>query len=252
MEELVPWGACGYHHDMSKQHSLDALVIGAHPDDAEMAIGGILAAMSAVGRRVMIVALTAGEAGSWGTPKGRAREAAEAARILGCEHRILDFKDTGVENDRESRVRIAQLLRELRPTLVLAPYPDNRASHLDGRANVDHLAAGLLARDGCKLARLRRALPQGEPHQVKRLFYYMLPETVPPSFVVDVSEHEETLTRAIEAYASQMPIGRGPQSILDILLAQRRTMGSRLHVGMAEALLSEDVLGGTVETLFGI
>jgi bacillithiol biosynthesis deacetylase BshB1 len=237
---------------MSKQHSFDALVIGAHPDDAEMAIGGILAAMTEAGRRVMIVSLTAGESGTWGSPQERAREAAEAARILRCEHRILDFKDTGVENDRESRLRIAQLVRELRPTLVLAPYPDNRASHLDGRANVDHLASGLLARDGCKLARLRKALPEGEPHQVRRLFYYMLPETVTPSYVVDVSMHQETLTRAIQAYASQMPIGRGPQSILDILLAQRRALGSRLHVGMAEGLLSEDVLGGGVETLFAI
>ncbi len=248
----MPEVVYGYHHDMSTDASLDALAIGAHPDDAEMAIGGILAALASAGRRVMILSLTAGEMGTWGTPRERAKEAAEAARILSCENRILDFPDGGVTEDRENRLRVAQLVRELRPTIVLAPYPYNRASHLDGRANVDHLATGLLAREGCKLARLRKAVPEREPHQVKRLFYYMLPETVQPSFVVDVTAHEETLTRAIEAYQSQMPIGRGPQSILQILLAQRRSMGARLHVGMAEAVFSEDALGGSVEALFQV
>jgi hypothetical protein len=118
---------------------------------------------------------------------------------------------------------------------------------------VDHLACGVLARDGAKLARLSKALDgQGEPHAVGRVFYYMLPLEVTPSYSVDVSAHEETLTRAISAYRSQMDIGRGGRAILDLLLLDRRAAGSRLHVALAETFLCEDAVGGEADGLFRI
>jgi len=229
----------------------DALCLGAHPDDVEMAMGGTVAALSAAGRKVMILSLTRGEMGTWGSPALRAEEAAEAARILGCDHRILDLPDSRLSADPPTRERVARLLRELRPRLLFAPWPHSRASHMDGRANVDHLACGILARDAAKLARLGKALDgKGEAHAVQRVYYYMLPAEPRPTFAVDVSEHEETLIEAISAYRSQMDIGRGGRSLLDILLLDRRATGSRLHVALAEPFLCEDVVGGSAEQLF--
>jgi bacillithiol biosynthesis deacetylase BshB1 len=237
---------------MDPEFVYDALVLGAHPDDAEMGMGGTVAALTQAGRRVMLLSLTRGEMGSWGDPAQRAREAEAAAQVLGCEHRILELPDSAVCDDQPTRRLVATLLRELRPRLLFAPYPHNRASHLDGRANVDHLAAGLLAREGSKLARLRKVLPELEPHAVQRLFYYMIPESTEPSFLVDVSAHEEALTRSILAYESQMGIGRGSRKILELLLLWRRSLGQRLHVELAESFVCEDALGGDAELLFSI
>jgi LmbE family N-acetylglucosaminyl deacetylase len=190
--------------------------------------------------------------GSHGDPEQRAAEAEAAAGVLGCDHRVLELPDGAVSDDHPTRRIVAGLLRELRPRLLFAPYPYNRASHLDGRANVDHLACGLLAREASKLARLRKALSEGEPHAVQRLYYYMVPEDVAPSFLVDVSAHEEALRRAVESYRSQMGIGRGTRRILDLLLLWRRSLGQRLHVELAESFVCEDALGGEAELLFSI
>lgn len=237
---------------MDEHFDFDALVLGAHPDDAEMGMAGTIAALASAGRRVMLVSLTRGEMGTHGDPEQRALEAADAARILGCEHRILDLPDGALTDDHDTRRRVAGLLRELRPRLLFAPWPHNRASHLDGRANVDHLACGLLAREASKLARLRKALPDSEPLAVQRLFYYMIPETERSSLLIDVSAHQETLVRAIEAYRSQMTIGRGSRKILELLLLWRRALGQRLHVELAEAFVCEDALGGDVELLWRV
>jgi hypothetical protein len=76
----------------------DAAGICAHPDDAELVMGGTLALLAKQGRRLALVDLTRGESGSRGTPETRAAEAAEAARILGVAHReSLGLPDARLE-----------------------------------------------------------------------------------------------------------------------------------------------------------
>ena len=78
----------------------------AHPDDAELVMGGTLAREAARGRRVALVDLTRGENGSRGTPETRASEAAEAARILGVAHReSLGLPDARLAHLPEHRIR---------------------------------------------------------------------------------------------------------------------------------------------------
>ena len=72
---------------MTTTSDFDLAAICAHPDDAEIVMGGTLAAEASRGRRVAIVDLTRGESGTRGTPEARAAEAREAARILGVQHR---------------------------------------------------------------------------------------------------------------------------------------------------------------------
>lgn len=228
------------------------LCVGAHPDDVEMGMGGTVAALVAKGHAVTIVDLTRGQLGTYGDPQTRAAEARVAAQRLGVELRILDHEDGAVTDDLEGRHEMVRLLREIRPSLVFAPYPHARTGALDGRANVDHLATGLLVREGTKLARFRRLMPELPPCSVRRLLYYMVPDDQRPSFVVDVSAHEETLRSAISAYASQLEISRSQRPILDVLMAWRQSHGLRIGARLGEAFLCEDTLGGDVEHLLSI
>jgi bacillithiol biosynthesis deacetylase BshB1 len=228
----------------------DAVVFGAHPDDAEMGMGGTIAKLCRAGRRVLIVSLTRGEAATHGTPELRAREAAAAAATLGCEHRLLDFPDSRIAVDAPGRETLARLLRELAPRLVFAPYPGNQLGHHDGAAHVDHLAAGALVRDAVKLARMRGVEPRLPAHDVGRLFYYMVPRDRYPNLVVDVSAEYDTLVRAIEAYGSQMAIRRQGSPIGTLLETYRRYHGVTAGCAYAEAFLCDEALRADADTLF--
>ncbi len=230
--------------------SYDAVVFGAHPDDAEMGMGGTIAKLCRAGRRVLIVSLTQGEAATHGSPELRAREAAAAAATLGCEHRLLDFPDSRVVANVEGREQLLRLLRELQPQLVFAPYPGNQLGHHDGAAHVDHLATGTLVRDAVKLARMRGVEPQLPAHDVGRLYYYMVPRDRYPSVVVDVSAEFETLMRAIQAYRSQMAIRRQGSAIASLLETYRRFHGITTGCAYAEAFLCEEALRADADTLF--
>ncbi|MFQ5599405.1 MAG: PIG-L family deacetylase [Candidatus Krumholzibacteriia bacterium] len=230
----------------------DVAVFGAHPDDAEMGMGGTVAQLVRAGRSVIIVSLTRGERGTFGSQAERQREAAAAAAVLGCDHRLLDFPDSGITHDLESRQRIVRLLRQLQPTLVFAPYHTNESGHHDGAAHVDHLATGALVRDAVKLARMRGVEPRLPAHDVQRLFYYMVPRDRGPTLLVDVSAEFDVLVRAIRAYASQMAIERHGNRILEILETLRRHFGVAAGCAYAEAFLCEGPLRADADTLFSL
>ncbi len=228
----------------------DVLAVGAHPDDLEMSIAGTIARLTKAGRSVLMVSLTRSEASTHGTPESRVREAEEAARILGATPLLLDFPDTRVENSYDGRLVIARLVRAHRPSLVLAPYHTNPGTHHDGRANSDHMATGALVRDALKLARLARVLPDVPAHDVRRLLYYMSPAGRLPTIVVDVTAEEETLTRAIEAYTTQMAIQRRENSIGEILVVLRRSTGMLIGKRLGEGFLTDEPLEAGPEELF--
>src|SRR3954470_21237913 len=103
--------------------AFDIVGICAHPDDAELVMGGTLAREAARGRRVALVDLTRGESGSRGTPETRAAEAAEAARILGVAHReSLGLPDAQLCNVTEQKDKVVAALRRLRPRVVILPH----------------------------------------------------------------------------------------------------------------------------------
>ena len=106
---------------------LDVLAIAAHRDDAEQTCGGTLLKAAGHGHRTGILDLTQGEMGTRGTAEDRAREAAEAARILKISFRhALDIPDGRVENTWENRLKIARVVREQRPRVVILPYWQGR------------------------------------------------------------------------------------------------------------------------------
>jgi N-acetylglucosamine malate deacetylase 1 len=191
---------------------LDVLAIAAHRDDVEQTCGGTLLKMAQRGRRTGILDLTQGEMGTRGTADGRAREAAEAAKILRVSWRqALDIPDGRVENTFENRLTVARVIREQRPRVVILPYWKGR--------HPDHYTASTLGYEACFLAGLakldvsvaRAPSPANQdngakilpPHRPFKIIYATLYYDVRPTFVVDITELFETRFQALMAYKSQ-------------------------------------------------
>ena len=177
--------------------TLDVLAIGAHPDDVELGCGATLAKLARVGRRVGILHLTSGEAGTRGSVDERRREAARAGEILGAASvEFLALGDGGLRTGPGEEDELIAALRRRRPELVLGPAPDDR--------HPDHGRAHRLVRDACFYAGLARR-GTGEPHRPAALFCYLQHEPVfTPSFVVDVTAAWPAKMAALDAYASQL------------------------------------------------
>ncbi|MBO8136674.1 MAG: PIG-L family deacetylase [Desulfotomaculum sp.] len=102
---------------------IDILAVGAHPDDVELGVGGILASAIRMGSRVGVVDLTRGELASRGEVEIRSKEAQKAAEILGVTWRKnLKLPDRGIEICPENIILLTKLIRCSRPLIVLAPY----------------------------------------------------------------------------------------------------------------------------------
>src|SRR3954462_7668895 len=128
---------------------IDILAIAAHRDDVEQTCGGTLLKAVQRGQRTAILDLTRGEMGTRGTAEERASEATEAARILKVSWRgALDIPDTQVENTHQNRLKIARVIRMLRPRIVILPYWEAR--------HPDHAKASPLGYEACFLAGLKK------------------------------------------------------------------------------------------------
>ena len=175
---------------------LDVLAIAAHPDDVELTCGGTLLKMAQQGYKTGILDLTAGEMGTRGTPETRAKEAARAAKILKVSWRgTLGVPDSDVQPTRPHKLRLAKIIRELRPRTVILPYWEAR--------HPDHYHASTLGYEGCFLAGLKQIPLEGEPYRPFKILYATSFEGMPTTFVVDITKQYETRHRAILAYGSQ-------------------------------------------------
>jgi bacillithiol biosynthesis deacetylase BshB1 len=183
---------------MTTEAALDVLAVGAHPDDVELGCGGTLALLAAAGRAVGILHLSSGEAGSRGSAEVRRREAAAAARELGVATlEILDCGDGGLRTGRDEEDTLIEVVRRLRPRLVLGPPRTDR--------HPDHGRAHSLLRDACFYAGLAKRSPElGAPHRPAALFCYLQHDLAVPSFVVDVTSAWARKIAALDAYASQL------------------------------------------------
>lgn len=108
---------------LPQEQNLDILAIAAHRDDVEQTCGGSLLKAAQLGQRTGILDLTRGEMGTRGTAEDREREAHDAAKILGVAwRRALDIPDGRVENTWENRLKVAAVIRETKPRVVILPY----------------------------------------------------------------------------------------------------------------------------------
>ncbi len=180
--------------------TIDLLAIAAHRDDVELTCGGTLARAARAGHRVGILDLTQGEMGTRGSADVRADEAARAAGVLGAQVRLnAELPDAHLVNDHATRVKLVELLRRLRPRVVILPYPVGR--------HPDHRIASEAARDACFLAGLAKYHPAAglEPHRPFKILYALAyrEDPVKPTFVVDITDTFDLKMAALHCYASQ-------------------------------------------------
>jgi bacillithiol biosynthesis deacetylase BshB1 len=230
---------------MGEETGLDALAVGAHPDDVEFSCGGTLLKLAALGYRVGILDMTRGELGTRGTAEIRALEADAAALALGLAVRDnLELQDGHIWLNEESRVAMVRRLRQHRPRVIFTHYwEDPHPDHVHTCQIVREAAhvAGLVKYDGeTRQERFR-------PHAVA---HFMFPRTVSPSFVVDISEFADQKHAAITCYRSQLhqPGSKEPETkissaaFLRMLLARQHFYGSLISVEHGEAFVVRETI----------
>ncbi|HUA97840.1 MAG TPA: bacillithiol biosynthesis deacetylase BshB1 [Terracidiphilus sp.] len=231
----------------SSDPQADILAIAAHRDDVEQTCGGALLRMAARGLRTAILDLTQGEAGTRGTAEDRAREAAEAAAILGVSWRqALDLPDGAIANTLENRIKIVRILRILRPRVVILPYWQAR--------HPDHAIVAPLGYEACFLSGLAKVETGAEPHRPFKIVYASLYADVRPSFVVDITPFIEQRHAALMAYRSQyanQQAGSGlfvpEEEIRERTFAEARHYGQLAGVRYGEPFVHKEV--GLVDDL---
>ncbi len=175
----------------------DVLAFGPHPDDVELFCGGLLLKLKKQGYRTAIVDMTCGESGTRGTAETRAAEAEAAALILGTERRLnLEIPDGAISEDREQMIKVVEIIRRLRPGIVLAPYGEDR--------HPDHVHASRLVSEAVFFSGVAKWHPGTEPWRPEQVIYYFMHHVAErPSLIVDISTEMEDKLKAVRAHKSQ-------------------------------------------------
>ena len=185
--------------------AIDLLVFGPHPDDIEIGLGGTIAKHTALGFRVGLCDLTAGELGSNGTVEERIAEAEAARQVLRAEWRLnLRWPDRAIGRDPEHVRAAAELIRTARPRSIAVPYWSDR--------HPDHVSASALLTEAIFNAGLRRFAAGAGAWRPEWICYYFINDSASPSFVVDVSDHYDVKRRALACHASQFTPATGDRA----------------------------------------
>ncbi len=221
---------------------LYALAFGAHPDDVEMSCGGTLSMLRRHEKPFGIVDFTRGEMGTRGNATIRAKEAKEAARILGANVRVnLGISDSNIEKSRKNLLKVVEVIRKYQPEIVFAPYREER--------HPDHVHAHQLVSNAIFYAGLRKLkTATAVAYRPRRAFYYMQHRTFVPTLYVDISDDFDAKVAAIKAHKSQFfnPASKDPETILstpefmDYLLGRMRYFGRMAGVKYAEPFWTSD------------
>lgn len=226
---------------------LDAIIVAAHPDDAEISMGGTILSLTRAGKKVGIVDVTRGELGSRGDRASRDAETEAASRVMDLAVRHnLEQPDGRVQASVEAREALAAVLREHRPEVVIAHHADD--------LHPDHSATGRLAKDAWYLAGLKRLAELAGGAEAKRpprLLHFMGHTPFDPTFVVDITSVWEAKVELVRCYETQLEPANEEDTgkhflfgadILQRMETKARFFGERIGVAYGEPLLSEAAL----------
>lgn len=180
---------------------VDILAIGVHPDDIELSCCGTLLHHIALGKTVGLLDLTCGELGTRGSAEIRLQEAEVASQMIGAVVRgNLEMEDGFFEYTKENMLKIVEIIRLMRPEIVLANAVSDR--------HPDHGRAAKLTADACFYAGLRRIETEWEEEaqeawRPKAVYHYIQDHNLTPDFVVDISPYIDRKIEIIQAYKSQ-------------------------------------------------
>ena len=219
---------------------LDILVFAAHPDDAELACSGTIAAQISAGYTCGIVDLTKGEMGTRGTPELRIKEAEKSAEILGLKVREnLGFADVKFLNDLEHQLEVIKMIRKYQPKIILANAVRDR--------HPDHGKAAEVIQQAFFKSGLRK-LPteldgkEQEPYRAEKLYHYIQNDYIEPDFIVDISGFWDKKINSIMAFESQFynPESDEPSTFIssagfmEFIEARAKELGHRIGVKYGE------------------
>ncbi len=243
------------------------LIVGPHPDDQELGMGGTIARLAEQGHDVLLLDMTDGEPTPYGDPETRAREAMAAAEALSPDpathpegkpvRRVqLGLRNRFVEHTIEARHAVAGVIRAHQAQILFVPYLED--------AHPDHLAVTRIVEDArfdAKLTGIDMPVPvelkaeseKRESYPCKPihppwLFYYYcthLRITPQPSFVFDVTGCEAKKEAAILAYHSQFVANRKNRPVVEWVMNATQFFGSRIGTAAGEPFFAREPVGMT-------
>ncbi len=235
---------------------LDVVVFAAHPDDAELSIGGTIAKFSSLNLKAGIIDLTLGEMSSRGNIKLRLKEAEKASKILGISYREnLRISDGNIEINKKNLEKAITIIRKLTPKIVFAPYFNDR--------HPDHIQASKLIKDAMFKTGLTKFKTKfngknQSAYRPAKLYYYMQTYSFTPTFIVDITDTFERKMKAVRAYSSQFydPNHKGPETFIsrpefvDYLEARAKYYGFEISKKYGEPFFCEEKIEMDIKNLF--
>lgn len=236
--------------------NLDVLILAAHPDDAELSMGGTIAKLVKNNKKVGIIDMTRGEMGTRGTIETRAEEAAEASKILGLTYREnLDMIDGNVKFTQENLKKVVSAIRKHRPQIVFGPYNNDR--------HPDHIGAHQLVKEAmffsgaAKFETISENAVQ-QNFRPERVFYYMQTYEFEPSFIIDISDTFDLKMKAVRAYSTQFfnPESSEPETFISsprfirYVEARAAVFGFQIGKDYGEPFYSEEKIELKLTSLF--
>ncbi|MGV3465802.1 MAG: bacillithiol biosynthesis deacetylase BshB1 [Heyndrickxia sp.] len=221
-------------------NSIDILAFGAHADDVEIGMGGSIAKWASEGKKIVICDLTRAELSSNGTVETRQVEAKNAAEILGVKERItLSLPDRGLYKTDDNILRIVEIIRTYKPTLVFAPYYEDR--------HPDHANCAYLVEEAFFSAGIRKITTQSATiaHKPNGLYHFMINGFQRPDFTVDITDYMDKKVESLFAYKSQFvetqdgvktPLTDG---YIETVQARERLFGKEVGTKYAEGFKSK-------------
>lgn len=223
-----------------RQEPMDVIVLGPHPDDAEIAMGATINTLVGQGKRVAIVDLTNGEPTPAGSIETRLAESQAAGEALGIDLRVtMDLPNRYLEDTVEARMKVAEVLRLLRPQIIFAPYWTD--------AHPDHKAGAALVEAARFYAKLSKTAMAGERYYPPRILHFSSNHYrmhLEPSLVFDCTPGMEAKKAALRAYRTQFNTnGREQDGVIDSIDSYNHYFGRLIRRPYGEPFFSREVLG---------
>ena len=235
---------------------LEVLVFAAHPDDAELSIGGTIAKFSLFKMKTGIIDLTQGEMSSRGNVKLRKKEADNSGKILNITYREnLGISDGNIELNRKNLGKVVTVIRRFTPKIIFAPYFNDR--HPD-HINTSKLIKDAMFKTGLTKFKTKYKGKNQPAYRPKKLFYYMQTYSFSPTFIIDITDTFSQKMKAVRAYSSQFynPDQKGPETFIsrpefiEFLEARAINYGFQIGKKYGEPFFCEENIEMKIENLF--
>lgn len=189
----------------AQDSKINVVVIGAHPDDADVDVGGTSYQYAQMGHNVLFVSLTNGDAGHYSKGGGalakiRMAEAQEAGKRIGVTYKVLDHHDAELMPTLELRHQIIRIIRNWNADVVITHRPYDY--------HPDHRNTAIAVQDAAFLVTVPNVAPDVPALQINPVFLYshdnfQKPNPFQPDIAVDITAVYDKKVYGMAAHESQ-------------------------------------------------